>query len=121
MATTPSSAQPQDRGQDGPEPHRHQRHGVLRRRHRRQPHRHHVTGATSGWPTGNAGVIVVEALTVVDENRGRLHQLTALPQNQKGLTDLVRAMRKENPKPLISGSSPTRESSPAPSSRSGSA
>ena len=68
---------------------------------------------TSGNPTstafrryerlarGNAGVIVVEALSVVDENRGRLHQLTALPQNQKGLTDLVAAMRKENPKPLI--------------------
>ncbi len=50
---------------------------------------------------GNAGVIVVEALSVVDENRGRLHQLTALPQNQKGLTDLVAAMRKANPKPLI--------------------
>jgi len=68
---------------------------------------------TSGNPThtafrryerlarGNAGVIVVEALSVVDENRGRLHQLTALPQNQKGLTDLVAAMRKANPKPII--------------------
>ena len=50
---------------------------------------------------GNAGMIVVEALSVVDENRGRLHQLTALPQNQKGLTDLVALMRKTNPKPLI--------------------
>jgi 2,4-dienoyl-CoA reductase-like NADH-dependent reductase (Old Yellow Enzyme family) len=50
---------------------------------------------------GNAGVIVVEALSVVDENRGRLHQLTALPQNQKDLTRLVAAMRKANPKPLI--------------------
>ena len=50
---------------------------------------------------GDAGVIVVEALSVVDENRGRLHQLTALPQNQKGLTDLVALMRKTNPKPLI--------------------
>jgi 2,4-dienoyl-CoA reductase-like NADH-dependent reductase (Old Yellow Enzyme family) len=50
---------------------------------------------------GNAGLIDVEALSVVDENRGRLHQLTALPQNQKGLTDLVAAMRKANPKPLI--------------------
>jgi 2,4-dienoyl-CoA reductase-like NADH-dependent reductase (Old Yellow Enzyme family) len=68
---------------------------------------------TSGNPTetafrryerlarGNAGVIVVEALSVVDENRGRLHQLTALPQNQKGLTDLVAAMKRANPKPLI--------------------
>jgi len=50
---------------------------------------------------GNPGMIVVEALSVVDENRGRLHQLTALPQNQKGLTDLVALMRKTNPKPLI--------------------
>jgi 2,4-dienoyl-CoA reductase-like NADH-dependent reductase (Old Yellow Enzyme family) len=50
---------------------------------------------------GNAGVIVVEALSVVDENRGRLHQLTALPQNQKDLTRLVAAMRKANPRPLI--------------------
>jgi len=50
---------------------------------------------------GGAGMIVVEALSVVDENLGRLHQLTALPQNQKGLTDLVSAMRRANPKPLI--------------------
>ena len=50
---------------------------------------------------GNAGMIVVEALSVVDENLGRLHQLTALPKNQKGLTDLVSAMRRANPKPLI--------------------
>jgi 2,4-dienoyl-CoA reductase-like NADH-dependent reductase (Old Yellow Enzyme family) len=68
---------------------------------------------TSGNPTdtafrryerlarGNAGVIVVEALSVVDENRGRLHQLTALPQNQKDLARLVTAMREANPKPLI--------------------
>jgi 2,4-dienoyl-CoA reductase-like NADH-dependent reductase (Old Yellow Enzyme family) len=50
---------------------------------------------------GNAGMIVVEALSVVDENLGRLHQLTALPKNQKGLTDLVSAMRRSNPTPLI--------------------
>jgi 2,4-dienoyl-CoA reductase-like NADH-dependent reductase (Old Yellow Enzyme family) len=50
---------------------------------------------------GNAGVIVVEALSVVDENRGRLHQLTALPQNQRDLTRLVAEMRKANPKPVI--------------------
>jgi 2,4-dienoyl-CoA reductase-like NADH-dependent reductase (Old Yellow Enzyme family) len=50
---------------------------------------------------GDAGVIVVEALSVVDENRGRLHQLTALPQNQRGLTELVATMRKANPKPII--------------------
>jgi len=50
---------------------------------------------------GGAGMIVVEALSVVDENLGRLHQLTALPKNQKGLTGLVSAMRRANPKPLI--------------------
>ncbi len=50
---------------------------------------------------GGAGVIVVEALSVVDENRGRLHQLTALPQNQKDLTRLVSEMRTANPRPLI--------------------
>jgi 2,4-dienoyl-CoA reductase-like NADH-dependent reductase (Old Yellow Enzyme family) len=50
---------------------------------------------------GNAGMIVVEALSVVDENLGRLHQLTALPQNKKGLTELVSAMRRANPRPLI--------------------
>jgi 2,4-dienoyl-CoA reductase-like NADH-dependent reductase (Old Yellow Enzyme family) len=50
---------------------------------------------------GNAGMILVEALSVVDENKGRAHQLTALPQNQKGLADLVAAMRKANPKPAI--------------------
>jgi 2,4-dienoyl-CoA reductase-like NADH-dependent reductase (Old Yellow Enzyme family) len=50
---------------------------------------------------GNAGMIVVEALSVVDENLGRLHQLTAMPQNRKGLTDLVSVMRRANPKPLI--------------------
>jgi 2,4-dienoyl-CoA reductase-like NADH-dependent reductase (Old Yellow Enzyme family) len=50
---------------------------------------------------GNAGVIVVEALSVVDENRGRLHQLTALPQNAKGLGDLVKEVRRVNPKPLL--------------------
>ncbi len=50
---------------------------------------------------GGAGMIVVEALSVVDENLGRLHQLTALAKNQKGLTDLVSAMRRVNPQPLI--------------------
>ena len=50
---------------------------------------------------GNAGMIIIEALSVVDENRGRLHQLTALPQNQKGLTRLVSTMRQANPEPLV--------------------
>ena len=50
---------------------------------------------------GGAGVIIVEALSVVDENRGRLHQLTALPQNQPGLASLVKAMKKVNNKPVM--------------------
>jgi 2,4-dienoyl-CoA reductase-like NADH-dependent reductase (Old Yellow Enzyme family) len=50
---------------------------------------------------GGAGMIIVEALSVVDENLGRLHQLTALPKNQKGLTELVSAIRRASPKPLI--------------------
>jgi 2,4-dienoyl-CoA reductase-like NADH-dependent reductase (Old Yellow Enzyme family) len=50
---------------------------------------------------GNAGVIIMEALSVVDENLGRQHQLTAVPQNQKGLEKLVRAIKKANPKPLL--------------------
>ncbi len=50
---------------------------------------------------GNAGVIIMEALSVVDENLGRQHQLTALPQNQKALEKLVRAVKAVNPKPLI--------------------
>ena len=68
---------------------------------------------TSGNPTptsfrryerlfkGNAGVIVVEALSVIDESRGRLHQLTALPQNQAALSQLVREMKAVNPKPIM--------------------
>ncbi len=50
---------------------------------------------------GDAGLIVVEALSVIDESRGRLHQLTALPQNQPALAKLVAEMRKANPKPLM--------------------
>ncbi len=88
---------------------------------------------TSGNPTdktyrryaslfeGDAGVIVVEALSVIDESRGREHQLTALPQNQPALARLVSEMRKVNPKPAMIGSSPTPASSPTPRSRSASA
>lgn len=50
---------------------------------------------------GGAGVIVVEALSVIDESRGRLHQLTALPQNRKELTRLVTEMKKVNGKPVM--------------------
>ena len=50
---------------------------------------------------GNAGVIIVEALSVIDECRGRLHQLTALPQNQAALAKFVRAMKAVNDKPIM--------------------
>ena len=50
---------------------------------------------------GGAGVVVVEALSVIDESRGRLHQLTALPQNRKELTRFVSEMRKANDKPIM--------------------
>ncbi|HEY9595311.1 MAG TPA: 2,4-dienoyl-CoA reductase [Spirochaetia bacterium] len=50
---------------------------------------------------GNAGMIIMEALSVVDENLGRQHQLTALPQNQKALEKLVRSVKGINPKPLL--------------------
>ena len=57
---------------------------------------------------GDAGVIVVEALSVVDENRGRLHQLTALPQNQKASPTSWQPCARQTPSRSSSGSSPTR-------------
>lgn len=42
---------------------------------------------------GQAGVVVVEALSVIDESRGRLHQLTALPQNRPALARFVSEMK----------------------------
>jgi 2,4-dienoyl-CoA reductase-like NADH-dependent reductase (Old Yellow Enzyme family) len=50
---------------------------------------------------GNAGVIIMEALSVVDENLGRAHQLTALPQNREGLARLVAHVKQVNPKPVL--------------------
>ena len=50
---------------------------------------------------GNAGVIIVEALSVIDESRGRLNQITALPQNKPALTKFVKEMKKVNPKPVM--------------------
>jgi len=46
-------------------------------------------------------VILVEALSVIDESRGRLHQLTALPQNQAALAKFAQEMKKINDKPLM--------------------
>ena len=50
---------------------------------------------------GGAGVILVEALSVMDESRGRLHQLTALPQNQPALARFVRTVKQVNPRPIM--------------------
>ena len=50
---------------------------------------------------GGAGVVLIEALSVIDESRGRLHQLTALPQNQAALARFVRTVKQVNPKPVM--------------------
>jgi 2,4-dienoyl-CoA reductase-like NADH-dependent reductase (Old Yellow Enzyme family) len=50
---------------------------------------------------GNAGVIVVEAISVISESRGRLNQLIGTPSNLKGLTKLFTEMKKVNDKPLL--------------------
>lgn len=50
---------------------------------------------------GNAGVIFMEAISVIDESRGRLNQLIGMPRNQKALTEFITEMKKENPKPLL--------------------
>jgi len=51
--------------------------------------------------SGGAGVIIVEALSVIDECRGRLHQLTALPQNQPALARFAQQMKRINDKPVM--------------------
>ncbi len=50
---------------------------------------------------GNAGVIVLEAITVGYENRSREFQLSIMPHNQKPLEQFVSKMREVNPKPLF--------------------
>ena len=50
---------------------------------------------------GNAGVIVVEAISVISESRGRLNQLIGTPSNLKGLTKLFTEMKMINDKPLL--------------------
>jgi len=50
---------------------------------------------------GNAGVIFIEALSVIDESRGRMAQLTALPRNRKPLEKLVSETKKVNDKPVM--------------------
>ncbi len=50
---------------------------------------------------GNAGVIFLEAISVIDESRGRLNQLIGSRANQKALTDFIREMKKVNDRPLL--------------------
>ena len=46
-------------------------------------------------------MVLIEALSVIDESRGQLHQFTALPQNQAALAQFVRTMKQVNPKPVM--------------------
>ncbi len=50
---------------------------------------------------GGAGLVLMEAISVVDESRGRLNQLIGTPENQPALTDLIKALRKENDKTIL--------------------
>jgi 2,4-dienoyl-CoA reductase-like NADH-dependent reductase (Old Yellow Enzyme family) len=50
---------------------------------------------------GNAGVIVIEAISVIDESRGRLNQLIGMPANQKALGKMIDELKKVNSKPLL--------------------
>jgi 2,4-dienoyl-CoA reductase-like NADH-dependent reductase (Old Yellow Enzyme family) len=50
---------------------------------------------------GGAGLIDLEAITVTDESRGRLTQLSVMPHNQKALERFVSELRQVNPKPLF--------------------
>lgn len=50
---------------------------------------------------GNAGVVFMEALSVIDDCKGRINQLIGHPRNQDALAQLVKALRKENDKPLL--------------------
>ncbi|MBC8387124.1 MAG: 2,4-dienoyl-CoA reductase [Actinobacteria bacterium] len=50
---------------------------------------------------GNAGLIDLEAITVTDESRGRLYQLSVMPKNEKALKKFVQEMKKVNNKPIF--------------------
>ncbi len=50
---------------------------------------------------GNPGLIVIEAISVLDESRGRLNQLIGSPQNLPALKALIAEMRRINPRPLL--------------------
>ena len=50
---------------------------------------------------GNAGVIFMEAISVIEESRGRLNQLIGAPRNQPALKKFIAEMKSVNPKPLL--------------------
>ncbi len=50
---------------------------------------------------GNAGVIFMEAISVIDECRGRMNQLIGTPKNQPALKKLIDTLRKENDQTLL--------------------
>jgi len=50
---------------------------------------------------GGAGVIFMEAISVIDESRGRLNQLIGTRKNQEALTKLIHTLRKENEETLL--------------------
>jgi 2,4-dienoyl-CoA reductase-like NADH-dependent reductase (Old Yellow Enzyme family) len=50
---------------------------------------------------GNAGVIFMEAISVIEESRGRLCQLIGAPQNQPALQKFIYTMKQVNPNPLL--------------------
>jgi 2,4-dienoyl-CoA reductase-like NADH-dependent reductase (Old Yellow Enzyme family) len=50
---------------------------------------------------GNPGVIDVEAISVLDESRGRLNQLIGSKANLPALSKFIAEMRKVNDKPLL--------------------
>lgn len=50
---------------------------------------------------GGAGLVLMEAISVVDESRGRMNQLIGTPENLPGLKKLIDALRQENDKTIL--------------------
>ncbi len=50
---------------------------------------------------GNAGVIFIEAISVIDESRGRLNQLIGTQKNLEALKKFIFEMKKVNERPLL--------------------
>ena len=50
---------------------------------------------------GNAGVIFMEAISVIDESKGRMNQLIGTRDNQEALAKLIKTLRQENDKTLL--------------------